>query len=124
MEHPTLRRRRLAQIGHAVVLLVASFALFESGRVLTLALSLVALVVVCVQDWNRPRVLAPLWLALVGSAFLPFDVSLENRPGPPRFVPLVMGLVLHRDVEAIYGKEYVMGSCVSTGREPKWVLVW
>ena len=31
------------------------------------------------------------WLVALATTFMPFDVSLHNAPGPPHFVPLVMG---------------------------------
>ena len=64
------------------------------------------------------------WLLLVGSTLLPIDVSLRNYPGPPRFVPLVMGLLGPGAEEREARGEFMSGGCVVYGHEPQWVWVW
>jgi hypothetical protein len=69
------------------------------------------------------------WLQLASVAFLiaallPIDVSLKNYPGPPRFVPLVMGTPTEEDAERAKRGEAVLGGCILRGNAPKWVWVW
>lgn len=64
------------------------------------------------------------WLVFVGSTFLPVDISFQNYPGPPRFVPLVMGLPTMETVLRATNGEVVLGGYVVTGFEPEWVWVW
>jgi len=64
------------------------------------------------------------WVIVVVFFWFPFDVSIIRRPGPPRIVPLVMGLP-PRDTAARGGRgEVVLGGCVASGLEPRYVLVW
>lgn len=64
------------------------------------------------------------WIIFVVSAFLPIDISFKNYPGPPRFVPLVMGLPDEREIERAERGEIMLGGCILNGNEPKWVWVW
>lgn len=54
----------------------------------------------------------------------PVAISLQNRPGPPHLVPLVMGLPTPEMVESTQRGEMFLGSCVPTGYEPDYILVW
>jgi general stress protein CsbA len=58
------------------------------------------------------------------AAFLPIDVTLQNVPGPPRFVPLIMGTPTEEDSARADRGEVVLGFCILRGNEPKWVWVW
>jgi hypothetical protein len=69
------------------------------------------------------------WLQLASVAFLiatllPIDVTLQNYPGPPRFVPLVMGTPLEADVARETCGEIMLGGCILRRNAPKWVWVW
>ena len=69
------------------------------------------------------------WLQLASVAFLiaallPLDITLQNYPGPPRFVPLVMGTPLEADIARAERGEVVLGGCILRRNAPKWVLVW
>ena len=64
------------------------------------------------------------WLLLIGSTLLPIDVSFRNYPGPPRFVPLVMGRPTQAAVERAERGEVMLGGCITSGYEPEWVWVW
>jgi len=54
------------------------------------------------------------------------DVSLNNAPGPPRFVPLVMGLAVPDSqlMKATVRGDMLLGGCIVTGYEAKSVWVW
>jgi hypothetical protein len=69
------------------------------------------------------------WLQLASVAFLiaallPIDITLQNYPGPPRFVPLVMGTPRDADISRARRGEVVLGGCILRRNAPKWVLVW
>jgi len=64
------------------------------------------------------------FVAFLVAAFLPIDISLMNYPGPPRFVPLIMGLPNPDDFARRERGEVVLGGCILRGNEPRWVLVW
>ena len=55
---------------------------------------------------------------------LPIDVTTIDLPGPPRFVPLAMGLPSQQMMQAANRGEMVLGGCVTTGFEPRWLWVW
>ncbi len=69
------------------------------------------------------------WLQLASVAFLiatllPIDISLQDYPGPPRFVPLIMGTPTEEDAERAERGEVLLGGCILRGNAPKWVWVW
>jgi hypothetical protein len=70
-------------------------------------------------DWIRLA-----WVVFLISTLLPFDISLKNYPGPPHFVPLVMGYPADETVEAYDRGEVMLGGCIVSGHEPRWVWVW
>ncbi|MFA5802046.1 MAG: hypothetical protein WC911_06165 [Thermoleophilia bacterium] len=80
----------------------------------------------------RSRNLRPLRIILSVSlcllafyAFLsPVAISFQNWPGPPHLVPLVMGLPTPEMIESAQRGKLFLGSCVPTGYEPEYVLVW
>ena len=65
-----------------------------------------------------------LWIVAILTTLLPVDVSLHNAPGPPRFVPLEMGLPAPEMMEAATRGEVMLGGCMVTGYEARWVWVW
>lgn len=65
-----------------------------------------------------------IWILLMLSSFSPADISFKNYPGPPHLVLLVMGLPTGETWERAERREIMLGGCVVTGHEPKYVLVW
>jgi hypothetical protein len=61
------------------------------------------------------------WLALT---FSPIDVFPIPKGGPPRLVPLVMGLPRPETVARAKRGEVILGGCMVSGFEPKYYLVW
>ena len=57
------------------------------------------------------------WLLAILTILLPVDVSLHNAPGPHRFVPLVMGLVVldSQLMKAAVRGDVLLGGCIVTG---------
>lgn len=73
---------------------------------------------------GRRRWVWGLWLAFAVSPFCPVGMTFIDRPGPPRFVPLVMGFPDHDLIAASRRGEVLVGGCVVTGFEPEWIWVW
>ncbi len=65
-----------------------------------------------------------LFVAFLVVSFVPVDITLRNYPGPPRFVPLIIGAPRDNDVELEERGEVVLAGCISRGNDPRWVLVW
>jgi hypothetical protein len=72
----------------------------------------------------KTKLLRLTFVAFLIAAFLPIDISLQNYPGPPRFVPLIMGAPGEPDVAQADRGEVMLGGCIMHGNEPKWVWVW
>ena len=70
---------------------------------------------------SRTALMRLIFVSFLVAVFLPIDVTLQNFPGPPRFVPLVMGLTT--EARAKNG-EVMLGGCMVRGNEPRWVWVW
>ena len=98
----------------AIVLLQSSFRLTAFVLLIALAISYLHFLRSSRTTWMKL-----IFVSFLVAVFLPIDVSLENYPGPPRFVPLVMGL----STEARNG-EVMLGGCMVKGTEPRWVWVW
>jgi hypothetical protein len=71
---------------------------------------------------SKPLIVA--WAIFLLTMVSPLDISVRNVPGGPRIVPFVMGLPspVGRQMEA--RGDIAFGSCVRSGLEPKWVIVW
>lgn len=65
-----------------------------------------------------------IFVAFLITTFIPVDVTLRNYPGPPRFIPLIMGSPTDEDVAREERGEVLLGGCILRGNEPRWVLVW
>jgi hypothetical protein len=61
---------------------------------------------------------------LLMEAFLPFDISWVYCLGKPRVVQLIMGLPKKETVQRAQRREVALGSCLVTGNEPRWILIW
>ena len=73
---------------------------------------------------SKTRLMRLLFVAFLIAAFLPIDVTLHNVPGPPRFVPRIMGMPHPEEFAREERGEVVLGGCIVRGNEPRWVLVW
>jgi len=111
-------------VGPALFLLGLSLLQF-SFRLTGLVL-FVALLVSCVYflRTSNSRPMRLLFVAFLIAVFLPIDVTLVNYPGPPRFVPLIMGLPTENDSAMEAHGEAVLGGCILRGNALRWVLVW
>jgi len=73
---------------------------------------------------SKTTLLRFVFVAFLVATFLPIDITGQNYPGPPRFVPLIVGAPSSEDAAREERGEVVLGGCISRGNDPKWVLVW
>ena len=73
---------------------------------------------------SKTRWMRLIFVAFLVASFIPVDITLRNYPGPPRFVPLIIGAPRENDVELEERGEAVLAGCISRGNDPRWVLVW
>lgn len=123
----SLTRTRLFKALICPVLFLALFlvVLHDSFRA-TAAILLLALIVSYVHflRTTQTKLMRLIFVAFLVAAFLPVDVTLRNLPGPPRFVPLIMGSPNDDDIARESRGEVVLGGCILRGNEPRWVWVW
>jgi hypothetical protein len=95
-----------------------------SGRLLSSFILLITLgFLFSYRRHRRVSWIVGLYLLYMVSTVIPYDVSFQNYPGPPRFVPLVMGPGTEARLMALTGQA-MLGGCRRSGFEPKWVWVW
>ena len=119
--------RRVLLIIVVLILGVASgFWLVLSLRLITLPLAALTLVLAAVSLQRRSlrRWALIAWAVTVTVPLLPVEFTLINVPGPPRFVPLVMGLPNEELAQQCARGDAICGGCIVTGLEPSWVWVW
>ena len=75
-------------------------------------------------DANLTQLQRFLFVAFLVASFVPIDITLQNYPGPPRFVPLILGMPRHDDFASEERGDVVLRGCISRGNDPRWVLVW
>lgn len=73
---------------------------------------------------SRTALMRIVFVSFLIAVFLPIDVTLKNVPGPPRFVPLIMGLPSEPTVERARRGDVMLGGCMVRGTEPRWLWVW
>jgi hypothetical protein len=97
----------------------------ESTRV-TASFVFLALVVTYIHFlWtSKTKWMRLMFVAFLIATFLPIDITMRNYPGPPRFVPLILGAPRDNDIALEERGEAVLGGCIVRGNDPRWVLVW
>ncbi len=114
-------------LGYPAILLLSVAWMVVTMRARTLGLCLVVATLLLHSFsflHRRFAITLIAWLIFLGSTFLSFDISLKNYPGPPRFVPVVMGTPSKEALAAERRGEIALGGCVVYGTEPKWVWIW
>lgn len=108
------QERWKAEVGRApfLRLLCGLAALAFSGCVVAFVLG----------RWRRALIASG--LAVAALAVSPVEVSIANRPGPPRIVPVIAGLPELADHERARRGEVILIGCMATGYEPRWVVIW
>jgi len=64
------------------------------------------------------------WFVFMAVTIQPFDITFRDVPGSPKLVPYIMGLPSEEAKLKESQGEIVLGGCIVSGFEPKWVLVW
>ena len=75
----------------------------------------------CLSSW---RFSGFVFCGFILLTLLPIDVRFTRHPGRPRMVPLVMGLPAPETFKKAQQGEVVLGGCIVSGYEPKWLLVF
>jgi hypothetical protein len=73
---------------------------------------------------HKSNLMRATWVLFLIAIFAPVDITFQNLPGPPKFVPLVMGFPLPETVVRAERGEVLLGGCVVNENEPRWVFVW
>jgi hypothetical protein len=107
-------------------LFIVSLALWLSSLRLTALALLIALATSYFRFLRsgRTALMRLLFVSFVIAVFLPIDLWPVNYPGPPRFVPLVMGMPGPELSAQAERGEAILGGCMVRGNEPRWVWVW
>ena len=72
----------------------------------------------------QTRLMKLIFVSFLIAVFLPIDVLPVNYPGPPRFIPLVMGMPGPELSARAKKGEVMLGGCMVRGNEPRWIWVW
>ena len=108
------------------VVFVGCFVILHGSFRATAGILLLALIVSYIHFLctAKTKLMRLIFIAFLVAASLPVDVTLRSYPGPPRFVPLIMGSPTDEDGIREERGEVVLGGCIVRGNEPKWVWVW
>ena len=108
------------------VLFLSCLVLLQASYRATAAILLLVLIACYIQllRTSKTKWMRLVFVVFLIAVFLPFDVSLRNLHGPPRFVPLIMGSPTDEDVAREELGEAMLGGCILRGNEPRWVWVW
>ena len=75
--------------------------------------------------WHkRKRAVIAVWLFFIVSTVVPLDIRHSHRPITQRIVPYIVGYPSDETVEKAKRGEVYLHGCISTGTEPKWVVLW
>ncbi len=92
---------------------LACLSLLQFSFRSTALVLMLALVVPYVQflRTSKTRWMRLVFVTFLIAVFLPVDVTLQNFPGPPRFVPLIMGSPTEDDYARAERGELMLGVC-------------
>jgi hypothetical protein len=130
---PAMKSHRwLSGFGRAVVggaLLLGALALwvFSGSLMRMLSAATILVFIGCDVGFVIGRGYRPLAVcgAILSALILsPIEISMFRRPGPPGVVPLIMGLPGPELRARARRGEVVLGGCITSGHEPRWVVVW
>lgn len=119
----SLKQTKLFKAVVCPVLFFASFFVLHDSYRVTAEILLFVLIVSYIHflRTTKTKWMRLIFVAFLVAAFLPVDLTFQNFPGPPRFVPLIMGLT---DGARASRGEVMVGGCMVRGNEPRWVWVW
>ena len=115
----------LRWVTSALLAVLSGLWLVISPRVIAVPLYVVfmTLLIASVRGSSRRRAVVAFIVFLIAT-LSPVDLSFRAVDGPPRIVPYVMGLPGRVLLEKAARGEVVLGGCVVSGFEPRWVIVW
>jgi hypothetical protein len=117
-------KTQMRWIGVLIVLLASTFFSQLALRFVSLPFLIIAWVLFLRFGRNRLRPSLITWTAWLMLTFSPIDVLPISKGGPPRLVPLVMGLPTRETAERAKRGEVILGGCIVSGFEPRYYLVW
>jgi hypothetical protein len=122
----TLTQSKVFKAVLGPVLLVSSLLVLQYSPRTIAALLLLVLIGCYIRFLftSKTKWLRLVFVAFLITAFLPIDISLQNYSGPPRFVPLIMGMPGPEEFAQRERGEVALGGCIVRGNEPRWILVW
>jgi hypothetical protein len=121
-------RKALQILVSLLVVLAAFIWVVAAMRELALLVLLVAAASLLIGPFRRRRLFpVSAWSLFVVVMLVPYDVTLRNVPGPPRFVRCCPGAPYYDLADTIRradAGECELCSDVVSGFEPTWYLVW
>lgn len=122
----TLARTKLFKFVICPVLFVVCFLVMHESPRATGSVLLLVLILSYIHSLftTKTKWMRLVLVAFLVAVFLPIDVTLTNYPGPPRFVPLIMGSPRDEDIAKEERGEAYLGGCILRANPPRWVLVW
>ena len=119
-----MHKGRFRWISALIVLLASSFFSLLAFRFVSLPFLIAGWVFFLrfgCDDLRPSSIMWTVWLLLT---FSPIDILPMPRGGPPRLVPLVMGLPTRETAERARRGKVILGGCIVSGFEPKYYFVW
>jgi hypothetical protein len=121
----TPNKPRIGRLVAALVVVASGLWLFIAFRFIAVPFYVALILLVVAPRHAFPRRSAVVtWLLFLFATASPIDMSCRSVPGPPRVVPYVTGLPGAELREQAKNGEVVLGGCVVSGFEPRWVFVW
>jgi hypothetical protein len=111
-------------IGIAVLLLSSSSFWLLAFRFVSLPFLISSWVLFVKAGGKDLRLSLATWAVWLALTLSPIDVFPISKAGPPRLVPLVMGLPTRETAERAKRGAVMLGGCIVSGFEPKYYLVW
>lgn len=116
----------ILRFGAAVLVVTICAYLFAFSPRLV-ALPIAAAMIVTLIMWicgKRGRYAGILLAAFVVVSLSPVDVRPQHWFGAPKVVPYLLGYPSREMFEAEERGEVMLGGCISSGNDPRWVLTW
>jgi hypothetical protein len=111
-------------VAFALILLSSSFFWLLAFRFVSLPFLIGSWVLFIKFGGRDLRPSLATWAVGLALTFSPIDVCPFPRGGPPRLVPLVMGLPTPQTADRANRGEVMLGGCIVSGLEPKYYFVW
>ena len=115
---------RFKTLAFALILLSSSFFWLLAFRFVSLPFLIASWVLFIKFGGQDLHLSLATWAVGLALTFSPIDVLPLPKGGPPRLVPLLMGLPTRETAERANRGEVLLGGCIVSGYEPKYYLVW